>query len=304
KIMQETNTKYGLSLGFIAYILWGFLPIYWKLLETFRADVVLTHRIIWSFIFMILFIVFTNKSDLFIAECKNLFKEKKKIFYIAFASVLISANWLIFIWAVQNDYVVQASLGYYINPLINILLGVIFLQEKLSNAQKLSFVLAAIGVTFLTLSYGVFPWVSLSLAFSFGFYGLFKKLVQIDSAFSLIIETFFVTPIALGYLFIMFGTGIGITSAHSPIDISLLLFSGVATAVPLLLFGYAVLHLPLSLAGILQYIAPTIMLIIGVFLYKEPFTFAHFITFLCIWIALILFVGSSFKKRQKEQLTD
>lgn len=302
--MQETNTKYGLSLGFIAYILWGFLPIYWKLLETFRADVVLTHRIIWSFIFMILFIVFTNKSDLFIAECKNLFKEKKKIFYIAFASVLISANWLIFIWAVQNDYVVQASLGYYINPLINILLGVIFLQEKLSNAQKLSFVLAAIGVTFLTLSYGVFPWVSLSLAFSFGFYGLFKKLVQIDSAFSLIIETFFVTPIALGYLFIMFGTGIGITSAHSPIDISLLLFSGVATAVPLLLFGYAVLHLPLSLAGILQYIAPTIMLIIGVFLYKEPFTFAHFITFLCIWIALILFVGSSFKKRQKEQLTD
>lgn len=302
--MQETNTKYGLSLGFIAYILWGFLPIYWKLLETFRADVVLTHRIIWSFIFMILFIVFTNKSDLFIAECKNLFKEKKKIFYIAFASVLISANWLIFIWAVQNDYVVQASLGYYINPLINILLGVIFLQEKLSNAQKLSFVLAAIGVTFLTLSYGVFPWVSLSLAFSFGFYGLFKKLVQIDSAFSLIIETFFVTPIALGYLFIMFGTGIGITSAHSPIDISLLLFSGVATAIPLLLFGYAVLHLPLSLAGILQYIAPTIMLIIGVFLYKEPFTFAHFITFLCIWIALILFVGSSFKKRQKEQLTD
>src|SRR5699024_11191289 len=114
--------------------------------------------------------------------------------------------------------------------------------------------LAAIGVTFLTLSYGVFPWVSLSLAFSFGFYGLFKKLVQIDSAFSLIIETFFVTPIALGYLFIMFGTGIGITSAHSPIDISLLLFSGVATAVPLLLFGYAVLHLPLSLAGILHYI--------------------------------------------------
>lgn len=302
--MQETNTKYGLSLGFAAYILWGFLPIYWKLLESFRADVVLTHRIIWSFIFMILFILFTKKSDLFIAECKNLLQEKKKIIYIAFASVLISGNWLIFIWAVQNDYVVQASLGYYINPLVNILLGVIFLQEKLSNAQKLSFLLAAIGVTFLTFSYGVFPWVSLSLAFSFGFYSLFKKLVQIDSAFSLIIETFFVTPIALVYLFIMFGPSIGITSAHTAIDITLLLFSGIATAVPLLLFGYAVLHLPLSLAGILQYIAPTIMLFIGVFLYKEAFTLAHFITFLCIWIALILFVSSSFKKRQKERLAD
>lgn len=302
--MQETNTKYGLSLGFVAYILWGFLPIYWKLLETFRADVVLTHRIIWSFIFMILFIVFTKKTDLFIAECKNLFKEKKKIFYIVFASILISANWLIFIWAVQNDYVVQASLGYYINPLINILLGVIFLQEKLSNAQKLSFVLAAIGVTFLTLSYGVFPWVSLSLAFSFGFYGLFKKLVQIDSAFSLIIETFFVTPIALVYLFLVFGAGLGITQTHTSIEIGLLLFSGIATAVPLLLFGYAVLHLPLSLAGILQYIAPTMMLFIGVFLYKEPFTFAHFITFLCIWIALILFVSSSFKKHRKERLAE
>lgn len=302
--MQETNTKYGLSLGFAAYILWGFLPIYWKLLESFRADVVLTHRIIWSFIFMILFILFTKKSDLFIAECKNLLQDKKKIIYIAFASVLISGNWLIFIWAVQNDYVVQASLGYYINPLVNILLGVIFLQEKLSNAQKLSFLLAAIGVTFLTFSYGVFPWVSLSLAFSFGFYSLFKKLVQIDSAFSLIIETFFVTPIALGYLFLVFGTGLGITSAHSPIDIGLLLFSGIATAVPLLLFGYAVLHLPLSLAGILQYIAPTIMLFIGVFLYKEAFTLAHFITFLCIWIALILFVSSSFKNRQKERLAD
>src|SRR5699024_12193366 len=143
---------------------------------------------------MILFIVFTKKSDLFIAECKNLLKEKKKIFYIAFASVLISANWLIFIWAVQNDYVVQASLGYYINPLINILLGVIFLQEKLSNAQKLSFALAAIVVTYLTFSYGVFPWASLSLAFSFGFYGLFQTLVLIDSAFSLIIERFLVTP--------------------------------------------------------------------------------------------------------------
>lgn len=299
--MKDRNIKSGIIFGLSAYLLWGLLPMYWKLLDDFRADVVLAHRIIWSFIFMIIFILCAKKGRLFIQECKILLQHKKKMLYIVLASIVVSLNWLIFIWAVQHEYVIQASLGYYINPLVNILLGVVFLKEKLSPAQTLSFFLAGIGVTYLTFSYGVFPWISLCLAFSFGLYGLFKKIVNIDSAFTLAIETFIVMPIALIYLISIFGFNLGFNSGSSPTSIILLLFSGIATAVPLLLFGYAVTKISLSMAGILQYIAPTMMLIAGVFYYGEPFTSAHLLTFILIWISLILFMSASFKENKQRQ---
>lgn len=299
--MGDKNIKSGVLFGLGAYIVWGLLPIYWKLLEDQRADLVLAHRIIWSFIFIFIFIIVTKKYKPFIYELKSLIKHKKKLLYIILASIVITFNWLTFIWSVQQNFIVQTSLGYYINPLVSILLGVIFLKEKLSKAQVLSCFLAAIGVIYLTVSYGIFPWISFILATSFALYGLIKKVVNIDSAFSLAIETLIVMPIALIYLITATGFSLGLN--ENTIDINILLFiSGIATAVPLLLFGHAVLHMSLAMTGMMQYIAPTIMLILGVFFYGEEFTLTHLITFILIWISLSLFMYSSItqNKRKKE----
>lgn len=295
--MTERNIKYGIIYGTSAYIIWGILPMYWKLLDDTRADVVLAHRIIWSFVFMVAFILFTKKGKLFKEQCKQLIKDKKKLITITIASIVISVNWLIFIWSVQSGMVIQASLGYYINPLMSILLGVFILKEKLSKAQTLSVILAGIGVGYLTFSYGIFPWVSIALASSFALYGLLKKIVNIDAIYSLTIETLMITPLALIYLLSMFGPTLGFSNASLSTN-SLLIAAGVTTAVPLLLFGLAVLNLPLSMAGILQYIAPTIMLFIGVFLYDELFTQAHLVTFTLIWLSLILYMTSSLKQNK------
>lgn len=295
---KERNVKSGIIFGLSAYLLWGLLPIYWKWLDGVRPEIVLSHRIIWSFIFMVFFIFVTKKTKEFIKQCKYILQRKKTMFALTAASIIISSNWLIFIWAVHHDHVVESSLGYYINPLMSVLLGVFVLKEKLSKAQITSFILAGIGVTYLTFSYGVFPWVSIALAATFSIYGLVKKLVNLNATFSLTLETLIITPITL--IFLIFTTGIDLGFAgESASTIILLILSGVATAVPLLLFGIAVLHLPLSMAGFLQYIAPTIMLFLGVFLYGEDFTTAHLITFTLIWISLILFMASSLKQNRK-----
>ncbi|MEI3604294.1 EamA family transporter RarD [Pseudogracilibacillus sp. SE30717A] len=299
--MKEQNIKKGVLYGLGAYLLWGFLPIYWKLLESASAEVVLAHRIIWSFVFMILFITITKRLKSFIKECKRILRHKRTILIISAASLIISANWLIFIWAVQAGYVIQTSLGYYINPLMSVLLGVLFLKEKLSPAQIISFLLAGIGVVYLTISYGVFPWISLSLAITFAVYGLLKKIVHLSSTFSLAIETLIVTPVALIYLLSMYGVNLGFVNGSAGTN-GLLMISGIATAVPLLLFGSSVQFIPLSMVGFLQYIAPTIMLFIGVFLFGEEFTSAHLFTFSLIWISLILYMSTSIQKREKTNI--
>jgi len=298
--VSNNNIKLGIIYGLSAYLIWGFLPIYWKLLDNVNAGAVLSHRIIWSFIFMIIFILVTKKGTLFIQQCKDIFANKKVFITIVSASLIISLNWLVFIWAVQNGYVIQTSLGYYINPLISVLFGVVFLREKLSNLQLFSFILAGLGVLYLTFDYGVFPWVSFLLAITFASYGLLKKVANVNAVYGLAIETFIVTPIALFYLLITFGGDIGFagTSASEAI---LLLLSGAATAVPLLLFGLSVINIPLTMAGFLQYIAPTIMLLIGVFMYNEPFTSAHGVAFTFIWMSLIIFMYSSFRKQNKHR---
>lgn len=295
--MEKQNIKKGIFLGASAYLIWGFLPIYWKFLESASAGAVLAHRIIWSFVFMLILIAATKQMPAFLNELKKILRHKKTLFIIASASIVISFNWLIFIWAVHEEHVIQVSLGYYINPLMSVLLGVIFLKEKLSPAQIVSFLLAGIGVLYLTASYGVFPWVSLGLASTFALYGLLKKIVHISSTFSLAIETLLITPIALSYLIFMFGGSLGFSNGSTSINL-LLLGAGVATAVPLLLFGSSVQHIPLSMAGFLQYIAPTIMLFIGVFLYGEEFTSAHLFTFSLIWVSLILYMASPLKSRK------
>lgn len=290
--------KQGIIYGVFAYMLWGVLPIYWKFLDTTGADIVLAHRIIWSFVFMMVFIITTKRWTTFITEWKRIIRKRKTFLTIISASLVISLNWLVFIWAVQHDFVVQASLGYYINPLVSVLFAVLFLKESLSKLQTFSFIIAGIGVLYLTMDYGVFPWVSLLLAFSFASYGLLKKIASLDATFSLAIETLVVTPIALFYLWATAGASLGFSGESVPI-ITLLIGAGVATAIPLLLFGSAVLYIPLSMVGFLQYIAPTFMLLLGVFLYNEPFTQAHVITFTLIWISLAMYMFSSFQQHKK-----
>lgn len=295
---MNRNVKLGITYALIAYLIWGVLPIYWKFVEDARPDAVLAHRIIWSFVFMTVIILLTKNFKPFIKECKRIMHNKKTLTVIISASLLISLNWLIFIWAVQNDFVVQSSLGYYINPLVNVVLSLLFFKEVLSKAQIAAVALAAIGVLYLTFSYGVFPWVSLILAATFSIYGLLKKIVNIKPMFSLAIETLIVTPFALIYLIYFFGPSLGFSTQPTSLNL-LLIFAGVATAVPLLLFGTAVQMISFSFIGFLQYIAPTMMLIIGVFMYDEPFTQAHLISFILIWLALILYMLSTIKPVRK-----
>lgn len=293
--MDNNQKRIGIIYTAVAYLLWGFLPIYWKLVDTVPAGEILAHRIVWSFVFMLVIILVLRKGLPFIQECKVFLKNKRKLIGISLASVFISLNWLTYIWAVNSGHVIQASLGYYINPLISILLGIIVLKESLNRNQLLSFILAGIGVVYLTFSYGVFPWISLILALSFGFYGLLKKMVDVSAMFGLAIETMIVTPIALLYLAFLPVHAFTLASPVSSTNL-ILIGAGVATAVPLLLFASGAKQIPLAMIGFLQYIAPTIMLFLGVFLYDEPFTTAHLIAFAFIWVALIIYMMSSYKR--------
>lgn len=298
---MNQDRKIGLLYALAAYLLWGFLPIYWKLVDHVPADIILAHRIIWSFGLMALIVLVLRKQHAFIITCKQLLKDRKKLLNMIAASIIISFNWLIFIWAVTNDHVIQTSLGYYINPLVSILLGIIVLKEKLTGRQLFSIILAAIGVLIITVSYGVFPWVSIWIAVTFALYGLFKKIVHISSIFSLTIETMIVTPIALVYI-LLFSDGV-LVGGTSPIGTTFLLIgTGIATATPLLLFGSAILTIPLSMIGFLQYIAPTIMLFLGIFVYDETFSQTHLFSFILIWIALFIYMSSSMKTYSKQKL--
>lgn len=285
------GTWYGAS----AYMLWGILPIYWKLVNHVPSDEILAHRIIWSLLFMIIILISLNKWKGFITDCKVIFRNKKTILGVSLASLFISINWFTYIWAVNNNQIVETSLGYYINPLISVLLGIIVLKEKLSSLQAFSVILAAIGVLYLTINYGSFPWIAITLALSFGFYGLAKKLVNIGALTGLTIETLMITPVALLYLTFIHSDGGGSFELVNSSTTLLLMGAGAVTAIPLLLFASGARRIPLSLIGFLQYIAPTLQLLLGVFLYHEPFTDVHVVSFTFIWIALITFTVSRTK---------
>lgn len=300
----ESDIKWGIISGSSAYFLWGLLPLYWKLIDHIPSEEVLAHRIIWSFVFMSIMIVLSRKHRSCMTEVKLMFKNKRLLTAIILASLFIATNWYVYIWAVANDQVVQASLGYYINPLISVLLGVIFLKEKLTRLQTVSVILALTAVMLLTISAGVFPFVSLGLAVSFGLYGLMKKVAAIGTMTGVAFESLLVLPIAVLFLFLQHGASSSVLYVHEPLSIVLLLGAGAVTAVPLLLFSAGARRIPLSLIGFLQYIAPTIMLIIGVVLFKEPFTVTHIVSFSLIWIALIMFTYSRYRELKKSKVTE
>ncbi|MBI5945732.1 MAG: EamA family transporter RarD [Chloroflexi bacterium] len=280
----------GILYGIGAYVLWGFFPIYWKFLHRVSALQVIGHRIGWSFIVLIIFILITKQWQEFHAAAFN----AKTIGIYAVAGVLLSINWLIYVWGVNAGFIVETSLGYFINPLLSVLLGVIFLRERLRSAQWIPVILAAIGVIYLTVVYGRLPWIALSLAFSFGIYGLVKKLAPLGSLYGLTLETAIVFPIALIYLLYVEINGTG-AFLHDGLQVDLFLAgAGIVTTIPLLMFASAAKQIPLWAVGLLQYIAPTLQFLIGVFLYKEPFSHKQLIGFGIVWAALIFFVVENY----------
>src|SRR5689334_16639837 len=282
--------KKGILNGIAAYALWGFFPIYWKFLHQVSALQVIGHRISWSFILLIMIILLTGQWK----DFRSAALTPKVIGIYAIASVLLTINWLVYVWGVNAGFIVETSLGYFINPLLSVLLGVLFLHERLRPAQWIPVALATTGVIYLTGAYGRLPWIALSLAFSFGFYGFVKKLAPLGSLYGLTLETGLGFPLAILYLAFVGLNGTG-AFRHDGGQVDLLLISaGAVTTIPLLMFASAARQIPLTVVGLLQYIAPTIQFMIGVFLYKEPFDRAHLIGFGIVWIALIIFWVENF----------
>ena len=287
--------KSGLFATLAAYVIWGLLPIYWKLLASVSSEEILAHRIVWSFIFLLLLLYVQKALPKFTGALKNPFT--RRLFFLN--GLIISMNWFIYIWAVNHNFIVEASLGYYINPIVSIILGVFFFREKLSRIEWLAILLATIGVLILTIGYGKFPWISLALAFSFGFYGVVKKQRPLESTVSLTIETLAPLPIAILFLGYMGVSGQETFTSSGFVTTGLVL-TGVITAVPLLLFGFGAQRIPFTVVGFLQFVAPTLSLAIGVLLYGEPFTGTHLIAFTFIWSAAFVFTLNGLLIRKKQ----
>ncbi|SDN39863.1 chloramphenicol-sensitive protein RarD [Paenibacillus sp. yr247] len=284
--------KKGLWYAILAYTAWGLLPVYWKSFDSLIAGEILSHRVIWSFVFMIILLTIGRSRW---NEFRKMVTNGKTLLLIGVSSILISSNWLIFIWAVNNGHVIETSLGYYITPLINIMLAVLFLREKPSRSQWLAVALAGAGVLLATIDYGRFPWVSLSLAFSFGLYSLVKKRVSYDASIGLAGETAIVFPIAVAYIFYLHVSHHDSAWSLPPLSFVLLLLSGVVTALPLLWFAKAAARLPLSMLGFIQYIGPSITLLLSVFVFNEKFSPVLLISFSLIWTALIVYALASMR---------
>lgn len=270
--------------------MWGLFPLYWKPLETIPALQLIGHRIGWSFILLLFVILVTRQWQAF----RKVAFESKILRIYLIAAVLISINWFTYVWAVNNGFVVETSLGYYINPLFTVLLGVIIFREHLRPIQWLPIALAAAGVIYLTITYRSLPWIALTLAISFGLYGLIKKIAPLTSLYGLTLETGLLFIPAVAFLLFSEFTGQG-AFLHSSLQANwMMVGAGLVTTVPLLLFASAATRIPLTTIGILQYINPTMQFLLGVLLYKEPFTHDRLIGFSLVWLGLIFFWAEGF----------
>lgn len=299
---KKNNSMIGVFYGTIAYVAWGLLPLYWKLLEDIPPDEILAHRILWSFIFVGGILFLQGK----LGVIKGILKDRRNIRNILICSFFITINWGLYIWTVNSGHIVQASMGYYINPLMVVLLGMLVLKEKLNKLQYISLGFAAIGVALITIQFGRIPWAALLLAATFAFYGLFKKLLKVDSLAGLVLETAAIMPLASGYVLFKLFTGSSALFIVSAPTIAILLLSGVATATPLLWYAMAAARVKFSTIGFLQYISPTISLFLGVFVYGEEFTGTHLVSFGFIWTGLVIYTYSSLEsiKRHGDSSTE
>jgi chloramphenicol-sensitive protein RarD len=284
------SPRAGLALGLGAYLAWGFLPLYFKLLQGVDPFEIVAHRIVWSLLFLAAMIFAWRRWPLFRAALAN----RPALRTLFVTAALIGINWLVWIWAVLNGHVLEGSLGYYLNPLVNVLFGVVLLKERLSGPRKFAVALAFLGVA--VLAWGAISglWISLTLALSFASYGYLRKITPVDSLEGLAVETAILTPIALGWIWWMnagASGGLGMSGTTT----LLLVLAGAITAIPLLLFNAAAKRLPYSTLGFLQYIAPSIQFLLAVLVFGEQLTTAHIICFAAIWTALVIFAADGLR---------
>lgn len=294
--MDAKQTRQGVLLALAAYFIWGIAPAYFKLIYYVPADEILTHRVIWSFFFMVALLSVSWQWR----QVKRLLKTPKKIFLLALSAVLVGGNWLLFIWAVNNHHMLEASLGYFINPLVNILLGMIFLGERFRRMQWLAVILAVCGVLVQLWTFGSLPIIALGLAFSFAFYGLVRKKIAVEAQTGMLVETLWLLPVAAIYLF---GIADSATShmGQNALSLNLLLMAaGVVTTIPLLCFTGAAMRLRLSTLGFFQYIGPTLMFLLAVTFYGEVPGADKMVTFAFIWVALAIFVMDAIYTQRKK----
>lgn len=289
--MENREYKLGLLLGVASFGMWGMLPLYWKLVGAITPYQIFAHRVVWSFVFLVFIMVYKNYWKNFL----KMMKDGRTIKFFIAPAIAISINWMLYIWSVNNGFVVEASLGYYINPLMLTAFGSLVYKEKMTKLQKMGLFLAIIGVMVKTILYGRVPVVALVLATSFSVYGLLKKRSKWDSLTALAFETLIVGVPSLFYLVFVEVNGIGIRGNLPFYLVPLILLSGIATATPLILYAESAKRLPLSVLGFIQFLSPTIALFIGVFVFKEAFDISSLIGFSFIWAALGLFIYSQLK---------
>ncbi|PIF23811.1 EamA family transporter RarD [Candidatus Pantoea floridensis] len=281
---QQTRQGIGYALG--AYFIWGIAPAYFKLVKEVPATEIMTHRVIWSALFMLVLITLTRNWP----QVRSVLAQPKKVLLLALTAVTIGGNWLLFIWAVNNQHMLEASLGYFINPLINVVFGMLFLRERFRRLQWLAVLLATTGVLVQLWQFGSLPIIGLGLAFSFALYGLVRKKIQVDAQSGMLIETLWLFPLAAIYLF---GFADSATSHLSANAMSLnlkLVAAGIITTIPLMLFAAACARLRLSTVGFFQYLGPTLMFLLAVIFYGESLTPDKMVTFGFIWLALAVFI--------------
>jgi chloramphenicol-sensitive protein RarD len=286
---RDDHQRSALIAGLAAFLSWGLVPVYWKMMRAVPASEILAHRFVWTTVFLVLLLAWQRRWP----EVRETMHSRRAMLYCVATGLAISVNWLLFIWAVNANRILETSLGYFINPLVNVLLGAIFLRERLTRMQFASVILATIGVLNLSFGYGEFPWVALTLAASFGLYGLLRKLSGTAAIPGMFFETTMLLPVAIVYLLLLQRGGqLFFGPEHAFISV-LLISTGVITGLPLVWFGHAARHLRLTTVGFMQYIAPSCTFFLGVFLYNEPFTRAHLLTFSLIWIALAIFTADA-----------
>jgi len=286
-VQQQKLYKSGLVYALISYGIWGVFPLYWKMLLHVPAQQILAHRIVWSMVFLFLMLIW-RRDRIFIQYLSS----PKILGTLVLSGAFIGINWFTYIYAVNSNHIVEASLGYYINPMVNVLLGVVFMKERLSRMQLIAVAFAFAGVAYLTFHYGRIPIISLILAFSFGIYGLIRKKANLQSMPGLMVETLLLAPVALWYLWHVNTLGTGAFGHDSNLSDILLILGGPVTALPLFWFGIAATRIPLSTLGFIQYLSPTIQLLIGIFVFSEPFDSAYMISFGLVWIGLGIYTYS------------
>ena len=295
-----SEQKKGIINAVIAYSMWGFYPLYWRLLQSIGPTEILINRMVWSFVTLLLVVLSLRWIGSLKEAIDELLANKKKLALLIVATALLGVNWFVFTYAIVSGRILEASLGYYINPIFSILIGIVFLKERLNKYQAAAVLIASGAVLFLTVTHGTFPWISLFLAFSFGFYGLSKKLIQLDSFFSLFLETTLMLPVSIFFFTAWLIDGTSTFLQPNLSYILLLIAAGFMTVSPLYFFSKAASQLPLKILGFLQYIGPTLQVVVAVFVTGEDFSVERLITFGFIWVACLLFSTSHLLQKRDD----